>query len=150
MSELLIRTPDEMLALGERLAKVLRAGDLVTLEGPLGSGKTQLARGVLRGLGFEGEVPSPTFSIVQDYGPPQTSLPVAHSDLYRVEDADEIPALALDEYLEDGVVIVEWPALLPAHWRKSALNLSITVNEKQERILTAAFGEAWEGRWPPI
>ncbi len=138
-----------MLALGKRIAPLLQAGDIVTLTGPLGSGKTMLARGILEGLGHGGEVPSPTFAIVQHYAPPDVPLAVAHADLYRLEDAGEVAELALDEYLVDGAIIVEWPDLLPASWRSQTLNLSLQPVNDGERILTATFGTAWETRWPP-
>ena len=84
-----------MLAVGAALGEVARAGDVIALEGPLGAGKTVLARGILRGLGHEGEVPSPTFPIVLLYEPPALRLPVWHADLYRVERPNELFELGL-------------------------------------------------------
>ena len=72
-------------------------GDVITLSGPLGAGKTSIARGLLAALGLAGEAPSPTFAIVQPYAPPETRLPVMHVDLYRIEHPDEIEELGLDE-----------------------------------------------------
>ena len=69
-------------AVGAKLAAVLRAGDVITLEGPLGAGKTSIARGLLAALGLIGEAPSPSFAIVQPYAPPEVALPVVHVDLY--------------------------------------------------------------------
>src|SRR5690606_25138591 len=74
-------------AVGKSLAGVLRAGDVIALEGPLGAGKTSIARGLLSALGLAGEAPSPTFAIVQPYDHPEVSLPVMHVDLYRLDDA---------------------------------------------------------------
>ena len=95
--------------LARRIAKLLRPGDVVALSGGLGSGKTTLARAIIAALGHEGEVPSPTFAIVQTYDPPQVSLPVVHADFYRLDDASEAEQLGLDDYREGAVLIAEWP-----------------------------------------
>ncbi len=75
------------------------AGDVITLSGPLGAGKTSIARGLLAALGLEGEAPSPSFAIVQPYAPPEVRFPVLHVDLYRIDDPDEIEELGLDDAL---------------------------------------------------
>src|ERR687891_1416190 len=92
--------------MGARLSAVLRPGDVVTLSGPLGVGKTALARGLIAALGHEGEVPSPSFAIVQPYD--ELDPPVWHVDLYRIEEASEIEELGLDAAAE-AVLLVEWP-----------------------------------------
>ena len=94
---------------GARLAAVVRPGDVITLCGPLGAGKTSIARGLLAALGLEEEAPSPTFAIVQPYAPPETRLPVMHVDLYRIEHVEELDELGLDEAREDSVLLIEWP-----------------------------------------
>jgi tRNA threonylcarbamoyladenosine biosynthesis protein TsaE len=134
-------------ALGRSLAPLLRPGDVVALEGDLGAGKTVLARGILRGLGFEGEVASPTFPIVLPYE--SLSLPVWHVDLYRTESAREIDELALDEALEDGALIVEWPERLGERLWPQALRLALRRDGEGARALTASVPAAWGGRWPP-
>jgi tRNA threonylcarbamoyladenosine biosynthesis protein TsaE len=98
------RIPDEeaMLALGAELVRGLHPGDTVLLTGPLGAGKTTLVRGMLRGLGWQGTVRSPTFNLVQEF---PTSPPVTHADLYRVESHR---GLGIEEYLETHVVVIEW------------------------------------------
>jgi len=98
------------LALGTMLATQLQRGDMLTLSGDLGAGKTTLSRGILRALGHDGPVPSPTFTLVQHYE--TGGLMVAHFDLYRLSDHDEIFELGLDDALADGVVLVEWPEIL--------------------------------------
>lgn len=137
-----------MEALAARLATVACAGDTVALSGALGAGKTSFARGFLRGLGFAGEVPSPTFTLVQPYGPPETCLPVWHVDLYRLTDAREAEALALEE-AGDAVVLIEWPERLGGALAAGALWLAIDGAGGAERRLTARVPPAWEGRWPP-
>lgn len=136
-------------ALGRSLAPVLRAGDVLALFGDLGAGKTTLTRGILRGLGFEGDVASPTFPIVQPYSAPDVSLAVWHVDLYRIDDPTEIEELALDEALYDSALIIEWPERLGGNLWQDALRLHLSVAEEGARALTAEAPPAWEGRWPP-
>ena len=136
-------------AAGAALGRLLRPGDVVTLVGDLGAGKTSLARGVLASLGLDGEAPSPTFAILLPYEPPLVRLPVAHVDLYRLEDAREADELGLEDWLADGALLVEWPERLPAVWWRDALRLSLAPATGGGRRLTWALSPAWEGRWPP-
>ena len=139
--------PEATEALGRALAASLRAGDVVALCGNLGAGKTTLARGILAGLGHQGDVASPTFPIVIPYD--HLSLPVWHVDLYRIEDAAELDELGLDEALSDGALLVEWPERAgTAAWRH-ALRLVLNREGEGARALTAEVPPAWEGRWPP-
>jgi tRNA threonylcarbamoyladenosine biosynthesis protein TsaE len=112
-------------ALGARIAAALRIGDLVALEGNLGAGKTTLARAILASLGVTENVPSPTFTLVQEYETPR--LTVRHFDLYRLEKPSEIAELGLDDALLDGAALVEWPeraeGLLPDNRLHVALSL---------------------------
>ncbi len=134
--------------LGMRLAPLLRPRDSIALFGALAAGKTSLCRGIIQGLGFAGDVPSPTFPIVQTYAPPETRLPVWHVDLYRIEDPGELEELGLDEALDDGVLLIEWPERLPALW-PDTLRLALAVAEGGGRSLTAEVPVAWGSRWPP-
>jgi tRNA threonylcarbamoyladenosine biosynthesis protein TsaE len=136
-------------ALGRALAPLLREGDVVALFGDLGMGKTSFARGVLAALGLSGEAPSPTFAIVQPYAPPEVSLPVGHVDLYRLDDPGDAEELGLDELLEDGALLVEWPERLGDALWPHALRLSFAAGPDGGRRLTWAAPTAWEGRWPP-
>lgn len=138
------------LALGERIAAVLRAGDKIALTGTLGAGKTTLARGILRGLGFTDDVPSPSFAIVQQYDPPEVSLALAHVDFYRIEEASEIQELGLDDILMDGAMIAEWPDRMPAGFWDDALQITIEIENDNTRQLTWVAGNAWKDRWPII
>jgi tRNA threonylcarbamoyladenosine biosynthesis protein TsaE len=144
---ILLTGPASTEAVGARLAAVLREGDVVALYGDLGTGKTTLARGLLRGLGFAGEVASPTFPIVQPYD--ELALPVWHVDLYRIEDPAEIGELALDEALDGGALILEWPERLGDALWPHALQLDLRREGEGARALTAVVPPAWEGRWPP-
>jgi tRNA threonylcarbamoyladenosine biosynthesis protein TsaE len=133
-------------AVGEALAKVLRAGDVVAMTGDLGAGKTTLVRGLLHALGHGGEVPSPSFAIVQPYE--DLDPPVWHADLYRLENPAELAELGLDS-LGDEILIVEWPERAGQGAWPDALRLSLEILDPQRRRLTAETPAAWEGRWPP-
>lgn len=94
---------------GQELAADLRAGDLVILDGPLGAGKTAMARGIGDGLGVQGRITSPTFIIAREHRPGTAGGPaMIHVDAYRLGDLDELDALDLDTDLTDSVVVVEW------------------------------------------
>jgi tRNA threonylcarbamoyladenosine biosynthesis protein TsaE len=134
-------------ALGRRLASLLRAGDVVALFGELGAGKTTLARGLLAGLGHEGDVASPTFPIIIPYE--TLAVPAWHVDLYRIEDPSEFVELALDEALEEGVLIVEWPERMGEALWPNSLRLTLKREGEGTRALTAQVPAAWEKRWPP-
>lgn len=146
---LVLADADATQAAGAALASLLRPGDIVTLSGGLGAGKTTFARGLIQALGHAGEVPSPSFAIVQPYEPPSVRLPVAHVDLYRVEDQAEIAELGLDEWLAYGALIVEWPDRLEPWQKAEALALVLASGEAGARVLTADVPRAWEERWPP-
>ncbi|WP_241491924.1 tRNA (adenosine(37)-N6)-threonylcarbamoyltransferase complex ATPase subunit type 1 TsaE [Sphingomonas endophytica] len=135
-------------AAGAQLAASLRAGDVVTLSGDLGAGKTSFARGVLAALGLAEEAPSPTFAIVQPYEPPEVRLDVLHIDLYRLDDPAEVEELGLDEARHDAALLVEWPERAgPGYW-PDALALHIAIEQDGARRLTWAAPDAWDGRWP--
>jgi len=145
---LILEDEQATLNLGRALGALLRAGDKVALTGTLGAGKTTLARGMLAGLGYSGEVPSPTFAIVQQYEPPETGIPVAHVDLYRIEDPEEVLELGLEDMLIDGAMIVEWPDRMPDSFWKDALNIDLEITGEGNRRLTWQAGDAWNDRWP--
>ena len=92
-----------------RIADALRPGDVVALYGGLGAGKTTLARAVLAALGHHGEVPSPTFSIIEVYDPPAVRLPVVHADFYRLNAPAEAGEIGLDDYRQGAALLAEWP-----------------------------------------
>jgi tRNA threonylcarbamoyladenosine biosynthesis protein TsaE len=133
--------------LGRRLAGVLRTGDVVALYGELGTGKTTLARGILAGLGHDGEVASPTFPIVVPYE--NLPVPVWHVDLYRIEDPRELDELALDEALDQAALVVEWPERLGSSLWPEALRLTLRRQGEGARALTSQVPAAWGARWPP-
>lgn len=142
---MILKTEDETAATGASLARMARAGDVITLSGPLGVGKTAFARGFIAGLGHAGEVPSPTFAIVQPYE--DLDPPVWHVDLYRIEDPSDIEELGLDDAAE-AVLLVEWPERAGERAWPEALHLSLDFVQDGPRILTAEVPPSWEGRWP--
>ena len=143
-----LATPADTEAFGASLAPIVRAGDVITLTGPLGAGKTSIARGLLAALGLAGEAPSPSFAIVQPYAPPEVRLPVLHVDLYRIDHPGELEELGLDEALTDSLLLVEWPDRAgPAAWPE-ALALTLDVAPDGGRDLTLRLPPAWTARWP--
>ena len=108
---LILRTPEDTEALGARLAERLQPGSVVSLIGPLGAGKTTLAKSIARGLGVTETLTSPTFTIVQEYE--SGRLPLYHFDVYRVNDPDDLFELGFEEYLHgDGACFIEWADLV--------------------------------------
>lgn len=132
--------------LGASLAAVARGGDVITLSGPLGVGKTALARAFIAALGHADDVPSPSFSLLQPYDDLEPA--VWHVDLYRIDDPSELDELGLDA-AADAVLLIEWPERAGAgHW-PNALALSLDFGQGGERMLTAKVPPSWEGRWSP-
>ena len=132
-------------ACAAELAPLLRPGDVVTFSGELGAGKTSFVRHLLAALGHDGEVPSPSFAIVQPYD--ELDPPVWHVDLFRISDPLEMPELGLDS-LADAILLVEWPERAgPDAWPE-ALRLHLSILAGDERALTVEVPAAWEGRWP--
>ena len=121
--------------LGERFAAVLRAGDMVAMRGGLGAGKTAFTRGVARGLGYSCPVSSPTFAIVNEYRGGRLDL--AHFDVYRIADENELYGTGFYDYLDGGFVIfMEWSENVPFAIEDDAIILSIAHGEGDRRIIT--------------
>jgi tRNA threonylcarbamoyladenosine biosynthesis protein TsaE len=141
-----------MQAYGGAIAAKLRAGDVVALQGGLGAGKTTLARAILAALGHSGEVPSPTFTIIESYDAPHLRVPVVHADFYRLEDPSELAEIGLDDYRDGAVLLAEWPDHAGGFDREpGCLSISIElVGESGSggRIAIAVGGADWVGRMP--
>jgi tRNA threonylcarbamoyladenosine biosynthesis protein TsaE len=132
---------------GRMVATVLGVGDVVALSGPLGAGKTGFARGLIEGLGYDGEVPSPSFGLVIPYAAPNVRVPVWHIDLYRLDDVAEVDELGLDDAREDNALVIEWAERMgPGLWA-DALRIDLAV-EGEGRRLTAQVPPSWKARWP--
>jgi len=133
--------------LGADIAARLEPGEAVLLYGPLGMGKSTLARGLIRALTRPDEdVPSPTFTLVQFY---ESDPPVAHFDLYRLTRPEEASEVGLDEALDEGCAVIEWPERLgedPARWLGPDV-LTISLAEQGEgRVATVSGAGAWESK----
>jgi tRNA threonylcarbamoyladenosine biosynthesis protein TsaE len=133
---------------GRAIADKLRAGDVVALSGGLGAGKTTLARAILAALGHDGEVPSPSFAIIELYQPPGVRLPVVHADFYRLEDASEAEELGLDDYREGAILLAEWPEHAGgfAH-EPQCLSIVLEIADEGRNAIVEG-GKEWLGRMP--
>jgi tRNA threonylcarbamoyladenosine biosynthesis protein TsaE len=130
--------------LGAAIARRLRAGESVCLSGPLGAGKSTLARALIRALTTPDEdVPSPTFTLAQFYEGPR--LKIAHFDLYRLTSSDEAYEIGLDEALEDGAVVIEWPERLDGRLPGDRLDVEIALDGAGRRARLTSHG-SWLGR----
>ena len=119
--------------LGAKIAAMLAPGDAVLLKGDLGSGKTTLARAILTALGVSESVPSPTFTLVQTYDTPR--LTVSHFDLYRLKRAAELDELGLEEILENGAAMIEWPERAQERLPGDALTIHLSADAERRAIL---------------
>jgi tRNA threonylcarbamoyladenosine biosynthesis protein TsaE len=144
------RLPDEAATarLGRALARTLGRHEAICLKGVLGAGKTTLARALIRARTNAGEeVPSPTFTLVQFYE--GKGLTLAHFDLYRIERAEEANEIGLDEALEDGAAVIEWPERLGRRLPRDRLDIELTIVGEpplESRLARLSPHGAWEGR----
>ncbi len=147
MTHLQVRDADEMHALGIRIGKQLRAGDLVVLVGPLGAGKTTLTRGVGVALGAIGNVSSPTFVIARTHKRENGAAPMVHVDAYRLGSADELDDLDID--FPNSIVLVEWGKGMLDGISENLLEVEIArdhTGESETREVTiTGSGERWTG-----
>jgi len=133
-------------AFGARIAAQIRAGDVVALSGELGAGKTTLARAIIAALGHAGEVPSPSFAILEAYDPPAVRLSVVHADFYRLDGAGDLAELGLDELRDDAALIAEWPERVGGFGNEpGCLAIALEAAEKG-RIAIVTPGRDWLGR----
>jgi len=130
----------ETRALGEELSSSLQPGDVVVLEGELGAGKSELARGIARGLGVRETVTSPSFTILNVYE--SGRCPLYHFDWYRLESADELYELGMDEYLGgDGIAVVEWAERCPEAVPENPIRITLDVTGEESRRIKVRRGE---------
>ena len=130
--------------LGAAIAAELKRREAVCLSGPLGAGKSTLARGLIQALAGDAiEVPSPTFTLVQTYQTPRLAL--AHFDLYRLVKPEDVAELGLDEALDEGAAVIEWPERLGHHLPRNRLDVELHINGEARRARLSPHG-AWEDR----
>jgi tRNA threonylcarbamoyladenosine biosynthesis protein TsaE len=148
--ELRAETAEDTRAVGRSLAPLLRAGDGAALTGELGAGKTTFVQGVARGLGYEGVVVSPTFTLVREY---RARLTVYHVDVYRLDRVQDVIDLGFEEMVaEDGVLLVEWgdavEGLLPRD--HLLLEMSVPGSSEARRMVLQGVGPSWAARWERV
>lgn len=137
-----------MARFGGAIADMLKPGDVVALSGGLGVGKTTLARAIIAALGHDGEVPSPSFAIIEAYDPPAVTLPLVHADFYRLARPEEVEELGLDDYRADAAMIAEWPEHAGGFSHEaSCLAISLEISG-EGRIAIVEPGADWLGRLP--
>jgi len=137
---------------GAAIAAVLRPGDVVALSGGLGAGKTTLARAIIAALGHRGEIPSPSFAIVELYEPPSVRLPLVHADFYRLAHPAEAAEIGLDDYRRGAALLAEWPEHAGGFAHEPGC-LAIALKDVGEdvgggRIAIVEAGADWLGRLP--
>lgn len=137
--------PDEAAtrALGAQLGRLLKAGDVVALSGPLGAGKTTLARAAIGALTGLAAAPSPTFGLVETYD--ARGFTLWHFDLYRLEKAEEVWELGFEEALDGGAMLIEWPERIASLLPPETLLIRLTPEKAGRRVLVRG-GEEWSAR----
>ena len=134
--------PEHTTQLARELAASLKPGDVILLEGELGAGKSTFARALIQALcGENTEVPSPTFTLVQTYE--TARFPVSHYDLYRLKRSSELDELGLEEALDDGAALIEWPERAEDRLPSDALRVHLLADN--ERCATMAGPARWRG-----
>ncbi len=136
-------SPDETGRLGEAFASLVRRGDIISLSGDLGAGKTRFVQGLAAGLGVKEHVTSPTFAIIKEYSTGR--LPLYHFDVYRLDDPRELEGLGYEDYFfGDGVTVIEWGDKISNLIPSSALSLNIKRVEPRDLVFT--FKDVrWQG-----
>lgn len=138
--EIILRGTEDTEALGKRLAEGLVPGSVLALTGPLGAGKTTLAKAIARGLGVTETITSPTFTIVCEYE--SGRLPLYHFDVYRVYDEDELFEMGFDDYLHGrGVCLVEWADLVEELLPENTLHIHLDYSDSEEERTCTIYAD---------
>jgi tRNA threonylcarbamoyladenosine biosynthesis protein TsaE len=143
--DVITRAPDETRKVGAAVAELLAPGDVVSLTGDLGAGKTAFVQGAARALGVQDPVTSPTFVLVRQY---RGDVPVHHVDVYRLDRVQEVLDLGFEDLLDpSGVVFVEWGDAIDTLLPDDHLRVEITTDDEARRLSFAGRGSRWAGRW---
>jgi tRNA threonylcarbamoyladenosine biosynthesis protein TsaE len=145
--ELATDTAQETRAVGKAIAEVLGSGDVISLTGDLGAGKTTLVQGMAKGLGVTQPVLSPTFMLVREY---QGIAPVYHMDVYRLDRVQDVLDLGFDEIIDrGGVVFIEWGDAIEALLPPDHLTVELTMSDQSDgrRLGLSWQGKTWTARW---
>ncbi|MDR0403067.1 MAG: tRNA (adenosine(37)-N6)-threonylcarbamoyltransferase complex ATPase subunit type 1 TsaE [Treponema sp.] len=140
MVNVISSSAEETIALGEKLAGVLRAGSIVALNGGLGAGKTTLVKGIARALGIEDEITSPTYSIISEY---EGKIPLFHIDAYRLEGDEDFFSIGGAEILSggDGLALIEWSERISRSLPSGTITVKIEIMEGGKRRISVSGGE---------
>lgn len=133
-----VNNAEETISLGVKIGKVLKKGDILLLEGDLGAGKTTFTKGIANGLGIEGYVKSPTFTYVIEY---QGPISLYHFDLYRLNQPDELYDLGFEDFMDQGVLVMEWGVLVEDLLTEEGIEfikMSFTKNQEEKREIEIA------------
>ncbi|MBQ1832449.1 MAG: tRNA (adenosine(37)-N6)-threonylcarbamoyltransferase complex ATPase subunit type 1 TsaE [Treponema sp.] len=134
------KTPEETIALGEKIGALLKPGDIIAMTGTLAAGKTTITKGIAKALGIDECITSPTFCLISEYN--GKSMPLYHMDVYRLEGAEDFINLGVDEMLYgDGVCIIEWSEKVKSELPSKTIWMTISPEENGERKIRM---ENWE------
>ena len=140
--EIKSRSVEETEALGEAVGQVVTSGDVITLDGDLGAGKTAFTRGLARGMGLRSRVTSPTFTIVNEYNDPNGIARLFHFDTYRLSSSDDFYDAGLDEYFDrDGVCALEWSSVIEDALPENRIAINIS-GTGEERLIRISFSDS--------
>lgn len=134
MNKFVSKSENDTIEFANNLASLLKNGDIIVLSGDLGSGKTKFTQGILRYFGLEDEISSPTFTIVNEYHKDETNI--YHFDVYRLTDSDEFYAIGGDEYLNNGICIIEWGEIIEDILPNDYIKINFTKDVENENYRT--------------
>ena len=134
MNKFVSKSENDTIEFAKTIASLLKNGDIIVLSGDLGSGKTKFTQGILRHFGLEDEISSPTFTIVNEYHKDETNI--YHFDVYRLTDSDEFYAIGGDEYLNNGICIIEWGEIIEDILPNDYIKISFTKDDENVNYRT--------------
>lgn len=144
MIKLITKSPEETASIGYKLGSLLKAGDILCMDGDLGAGKTTMTQSITKGLEVDDYVTSPTFTIVNEY---MGRVPVYHFDVYRIGDVDEMYDIGFDEYIHsEGVCIIEWSKIIEEILPENRLEIKLNRRDEENvrELSFIAYGERYE------